>query len=261
MSDFFTKAHNQLLGSLVLLGILASLGSYTYFTIKQADYYYSGPTTISVTGDGEVVSVPDIGKFSFTVTESGAEAAAALEASSAKVNSVIAALKEAGVEEKDIKTESYSLYPKYKYESAPCAFGMYCPQEQVEDGFEVSQSVTVKVRDLTKAGNLISQVGEKEVAYISSLEFTIDNDEAAKAEARSLAVKQAREKAEALAKDLGVKLGDMVSYYEDEPYQSYPTPMGGDMMAFSEAKALEGAELPLGENTTTSRVNLTYQVK
>lgn len=261
MNSFFTKGYNQLLGSLVLLGILASLGSYTYFTLKQADYFYAGPTTISVTGEGEVVALPDIGRFSFSVNESGADAASALEASGTKINEVIAALKGAGVEEKDIKTENYNLYPKYKYESRPCLIGSYCPQEQVEDGFEVSQSIAVKVRDLDKAGSLISLVGEKEVSNISSLEFTIDDDQALKAEARALAITNAKEKAAVLAEDLGVTLGKMISYYEEEGYAMPYQSMSREVMAFAEDKAFDGPALPTGENTTTSRVNLTYQIK
>ncbi len=262
MNNFFTKGYNQLLGSLVLLGILTSLAAYTYFTVKQADYFYTGPTTISVVGEGEVVAVPDIGRFSFTVNESGDNASEALEASGTKINDVIAALKDAGVEEKDIKTQNYNLYPKYRYEARPCAIGSYCPQEQVEDGFEVSQTIEVKVRDLENAGSLISLVGEKEVTNISNLAFTIDDDEVLKADARALAITDAKEKAKELAKDLGVTLGDMVSYYEEDGYRA-PSPMMAreSMMSDAAESSFYAPELPTGENTTTSRVNLTYQVK
>ena len=231
----FSKGYNQLLASLVLVGVVTALGAYTYVTLKQVDIFYAG-ATIQVTGEGEVVAMPDIGSFSFTVNESGTDASLALESSGTKVNEVIAALEAAGVEKKDIKTESYNLSPKYKYESRPCAIGSFCPQEQIEDGFEVSQTIVVKVRDLDKAGELISLVGSKEVSNISSLQFTIDDDEALKAEARALAIAQAQAKAKVLAKNLGVSLGEMVSYYEEEGYnQPMPYGMGGDMKVMAEA--------------------------
>jgi len=255
----FSKGYNQLLASLVLVGVVTALGAYTYVTLKQSDYLY--PTTISVTGEGEVLAVPDVGSFSFSVNESGADAALALEASGTKINDVISALKAAGVEEKDIKTESYNLYPKYKYESKLCPRDSFCPQEQVQDGFEVSQTIGVKVRDLDKAGELISLVGSKKVANISSLSFTIDDDEVLKAEARALAIVQAKAKAIVLAKDLGVTLGEMISYYEEEHgVQPYPYNMGGDMKAVAEAASFDAPEIPVGENTTISRVSLTYKI-
>ena len=259
----FSKGYNQLLASLVLVGVVAALGAYTYVTLNQDDYLYAGPNYISVSGEGEVLAVPDIGSFSFSVIESGADAALALETSGKKINDVISSLKEAGVAEKDIKTESYSLYPKYKSEPRPCPMGSYCPQEQVPDGFEVSQSIAVKVRDLDKAGELISLVGSKQVSNISSLSFTIDDDEVLKAEARALAVADAKAKAKVLAENLGVTLGEITNYNETEDY-GYPVPYGagGDMRVSAEAAvSMDAPELPLGENTTRSRVSLTYQIK
>ncbi len=255
----FSKSYNQLLASLILIGVVGALGAYIYVTLKQADYNYISPNSITVTGEGEVKAVPDIGSFSFSVNESGADAALALDASSKKINEVIAALKEAGVAEKDIKTESYNLSPKYKYESRPCPMGSYCPQEQIEDGFEVNQTVAIKVRDLDKAGELISLVGSKKVANISSLSFTIDDNEVLKAEARALAVADAKAKATVLAESLGVTLGKVTSYYEIEDYgQPTPYAMGGDMRMSAEAVSVP--ELPVGETTTKIRVNVLYEI-
>ncbi len=257
---FFSSNLNRNLATIALVGLVVALGSYAYYTIKQSQYMYSGPTTISVTGEGEAVGVPDIGKFTFSVTESGEEAASAQEASGTKINDIIEALKAAGVEEKDIKTEYYNMYPKYKYEQAPCPFGSYCPGEQVQDGFEVTQTIAVKVRQLDKSGELLAMVGDKGATNISSLEFTIDDSEVLKDEARAKAIANAKEKAKILAKELDVRLVKMVGYYEDEggvvPYYG----MGGDMMKV-ESAVFEAPQLPAGENTTTSRITITYQVK
>lgn len=261
-NTFFSFTYNRLLASVALLMVVVALGAYANYALKQSQYLYSGPTTISVSGDGEVVGVPDIGTFSFSVTEAGVDASTAQEASGTKINEILTALKEAGVEEKDIKTENYSLYPKYKYETEACFPGAYCPGEQVQDGFEVSQTIVVKVRDLTKAGALLALSGEKGATNISGLSFTIDDPETLKAEARTLAIENAKVKAAELAEDLDVRLVKMIGYYEEDggvtPY--YDSRMGGDMM-MAEQSAFSAPSVPTGENTTTSRVTITYQVK
>ena len=110
----------------------------------------------------------------------------------------------AGVEDKDVKTSGYALNPKYRYEQGVCTqWG--CPNgKQILEGYTVNQTVTVKVRDTAKAGDLISSVGTKGATNISGLSFTIDDDEKLKREARELAIKDAKENAAKLAEDLGV---------------------------------------------------------
>lgn len=258
---FFSEKINRNLGKLALVALVIALGSYTYYTVKQANYMFMGPTTISVMGEGEVTAIPDIGQFSFSVTASGTDATIAQEESAKKINEIIAFLKESAVEEKDIKTSGYNMYPRYNYEPVPCRVGMFCPTEQVQDGFEVTQNISVKVRDTKNSGALISGVGAQGATNISGIEFTIDDTSVLKDEARSLAIKNAREKAKVLAKDLDVRLGDMVSYYEDEnmptPYYGYG--MGGDMMMKSESVSIEPM-MPTGENTVTSRVTLMFKI-
>ncbi len=236
--------------------------AYAYYTMQQSRYLYTGPTTISVTGEGEAVAKPDVATFSFTITEKNADAVAAQTAANQKSNDLTEALKAAGVEEKDIKTDYYNQYPVYKYEEVPCRVGMYCPSEQVEDGFEVSISMTVKVRDIAKSGELVALAGEKGATNIGGVTFEVDDESVIKDEARAKAIADAKRKAEALAKDLGVELTKMVGYYEDEGYVTpYYGGMGGEMMMKAESADAVAPNLPTGENTTTSRVTISYQVK
>jgi len=116
------------------------------------------------------------------------------------------------------------------------------------------------VRDLSKAGALLALAGEKGATNISGLSFTIDEPEVLRAEARALAIADAKAKAEVLAGQLDVRLINMVGYYEDE-HGASPYGMGGDMMMRLEAEALSTPPVPTGENTITSRVTITYQVK
>lgn len=260
MEQFFSSKLNRFLTTVVLGLLVLALGAYAYYTTQQARYLYTGPTTISVSGEGEVVAVPDIGQFSFSVMAEGEDAATAQSASASKINEINAALEAAGVERADIKTEYYSLYPKYRYESQPCIPGMYCPGEQVQDGFEVNQTILVKVRNLDNSGTLLGLVGDKGATNISGLSFTIDDDGALMDEARALAIADAKAKAKVLADNLGVRLTKMVGYYEDEGMYPYYG-KGGDMMMAREEMQASAPDMPTGENTTTSRVTLTFQVK
>jgi len=138
--------------------------------------------------------------------------------------------------------------------------GMRCPGgRQVQDGFTVNQSVQIKVRDTTSAGELIAQVGELGATNISSLQFTIDDPSAVEAEARELAIADAEAKAQVLAENLGVKIVRITSFYEQEKNQTYYG-MGGDMMERSMMEAAS-PNLPMGEDMTRQVVNITYEVR
>lgn len=261
-NSFFSTTYNRTLGTLALLALVVALVSYAYYTLRQADNLYSGPTTISVSGEGEVTAIPDVSQFSFSVIAKGVDAKTAQNDSATKVNDILKYLKENGVtSEADIKTESYTLNPQYRYEQKPCQFGQFCPPgEQIADGFEAAQTISVKVRGEVKPGDLISGVGERGATNVSGLSFTVDDEDALKAEARALAIADAKEKSKELAKELGVRVVRMTSYFE-EGNTAYPIAysVGGEMMK-SDAP-LVAPELPRGENMTTSRVTITYQVK
>jgi uncharacterized protein len=261
MESFFTLKHNRVLGSAVLALAALSLTSYAILNFRMVTSSYPMPTNISVMGEAEVTAVPNVGQFSFTVMAEGNTAAEAQELSGTKINDIIAYMKEQGIEEKDIKTSGYSLNPRYRYEERMCAFGSYCPPgEQVQDGFDVSQTIEVKVRDTAKAGAIIAGVGEKGATNISGLNFIIDDTDALKAEARSLAVADAKVKAEKLAKDLGVELVRITSYYENEGYAPEPYYAKAEMAADA-GGGFGGAQMPVGESATKVQVNISYEVR
>ncbi len=261
-NTFVNKSYVQLLLALVLVGVVAALAAYTYATLESDTSQY-GPATISVTGEGEVLAVPDIGQFTFSVRAEGADANEAQQKSAESINAIISYLTDNGVAEKDIKTQNYNLNPKYRYEERVCVSGSFCPPgNPVLDGFEVSQSVAVKVRDIDNSGALISGVGERGATNISSLQFTIDDEDALQAEARAVAIADAKAKAKVLAKDLGVELDSIMGYWEDNGG------FDGEMYARSEVMSFNSAmggapspALPTGENKIVSRVNVTYMIK
>lgn len=262
MDNFFQSKANRLLVSAALVVLVVALASYAYSTWRSASNQF-GPITIAVSGEGEVKALPDVGQFTYSVTREGVDANEATTKAAEASVAVLEYLKAAGVEEKDIKTENYSLYPKYRWEEQPCPMGsMYCPPgESVPDGFEVTETVQVKVRDLSKAGDLIGGVTEKGATTVSGLSFTIDDDSRYKAEALQLAIADAKAKADVLAKNLDVRIVKMVNYYEEEiydPYYGYGH--GMDMMATPKVGSTSPEPQP-GERTIQTRVNVTYQVK
>lgn len=259
--SFLSLWYVQALVVLILLGVVTSLFAYTKLTYRESKYGEYGMASINVRGEGEVMAKPDIGTFSFSVMAEGVDAASAQSESATKINAILGYLEEAGVEEKDIKTSSYYLNPKYRYETQVCAANSYCPPgEPIIDGYEVSQTITVKVRNLDDSGNLISGVGDRGATNISGLSFTIDDESVLKAEARATAIADAKEKAEKLADALGVSIVRITGYYEEEFYPQYGG-YGGDMMMERSDAQKVAPEMPTGENLISSTVSVTFEIR
>ncbi|MBU1557402.1 SIMPL domain-containing protein [Patescibacteria group bacterium] len=226
----------------------------------------TGVNTMSFSGEGEVFAVADVASFSFSVIEEAKTPKEAQELSATKINAAVEYLKEQGVEDKDIKTTNYNVSPRYEWKSEQvCASGVWCPPSEEKRtlvGYEASQSISVKIKDTEKAGDILSGIGEIGVTNISSLSFSIDDEDELNREARKLAIEDAEEKARILSKDLGVKLVRIVSFNESGVYQRYNTKT---LMDVSTASGMGGEmispELPLGENKITSNVTITYEIR
>jgi uncharacterized protein YggE len=231
--------------------------------------------------------VPDIATFNFRVGSDKATVAAAQADATAKANAITAYLTGAGVDTKDIQTSGYSINPQYTYQNAVCpqtvevptmapnvSVGstggssassgavVYCPPgKQTLTGYEVSQSTTIKVRDTSKAGDLLAGVGSKGATNVSGLTFTFDDPTAVQTEARNKAIADAKSKAEVLASQLGVNLVRVVSFNENQG-DNYPRAI---MYATAGSVAKDSAQsaptISPGQNTTTDDVTITYEIK
>lgn len=218
--------------------------------------------SISVNGKGEAVSIPDIATFSFGVSETAKTVAEATTKAAERINAAIKAVKDAGIEDKDIKTLSYSISPRYESEDSVCNTYRCIPGKSILTGYEVSQTLEVKVRDLEKSGAIFSTIGALNVDNVNGLSFSIDDIEKVKAEARAKAIADAQAKAAVLAKQLGVRIVKITSFYDSSDYPMYygREGMGGDMMSVK-ALAAVAPEIPTGEQTVTSSVTITYEIK
>jgi len=217
------------------------------------------PNTISVVGEGEVYTVADIATFSFSVSAEAANVTEAQNKVTAKMNATLEALKNLGIEEKDIKTTNYYVSPKYTYEPIVCSQNYCPPGRQVPDGFTVSHDVTVKVRKTDDAGRALALVGENGATNVSGLSFTTDDPTALYDEARAKAIDNATNRAEKLAKDLGVKLVRVVSFSENDG--RYPMPMYDAKNMSLEQAGSAAPSLPIGENKIVSNVTVVYEIR
>lgn len=176
-------------GSIVLILLAVFLGIQSIYTLMAAgnldDTNYQDQITVS--GKGEVLAVPDVATFSFGAQTVSESVASAQQVVTQRINKAIDILKAAGIQEKDIKTTGYYINPHYEYNTRPCT-QYSCPSSNgTLTGYDVSQTVEVKVRDTSKAGEILTKLGAAEITNLSGLTFTVDDVEKIKAEARSRA--------------------------------------------------------------------------
>ena len=273
MSPEKTKVLKVMFVVLVLLAIF--LGAETINALKENRFIGSGviaTNVINVSGKGEVLAIPDTGSFSFSVIEEGKTVKEAQDKASKKINTSIDTLKGLGITEKDIKTTGYNSYPKYDYTTYPCVQPMMessgsgissvsypCrPGKNILTGYEVSQTVSVKIRKTADSGEILTKVGGFGVANISSLDFVIDDMDKVLAEARDLAIIDAKNKAKVLAKSLGVKLQKIVNFQESG---SQPPIYYGMAQSKAEDASSVIPQIPVGEDKVVSNVTLTYEIE
>lgn len=252
---------------LLLLGLIGILyvAALAVNEMKKSPYVgrdVASQNTISVSGSGEAFAKPDTATFNFTIEESAKVVADAQRAVDDKVKKALDFLKGKGVDEKDIKTVSYQIYPKYEY-AAPVVCTSYgCPPQREPNiiGYTVSQTFEVKVRKIDAAGDLLSGIGSVGVNNVSGLTFTVDKEDALQAEARAEAIMKAKEKANQLANQLGVSIVRVVNFSESGSYPPIyfsKSGMGGAMADSAPAPV----SVSPGETRIVSNVTITYEIR
>jgi uncharacterized protein YggE len=218
--------------------------------------------TITVSGEGDTLAVPDIATFNFSVTETAAAVQDAQSAADTKANAAIKAMTDGGVAAADIQTTAYSINPHYEYTNGVCSptSGICTQSKSTITGYDVSETVQVKVRDLSTAGTLLAAVGSLGVQNVDSLQFSIDNPDTVQAQARAKAITDAQTKASTLAKQLGVRLVRIVNFSENNGSVPMPVMFASNAMAASGAVAPAPA-ISTGQQTVTSDVSITYEIR
>ncbi len=244
-----------------LVAFLAVISIKELVSISYVGKQFPAMNSIVVSGKGEAISIPNIATFSFTVNETAKTVKEAQDKASIKTNKALDEVRAKGVDNKDIKTLSYSINPKYEYNQGICnQFG--CPNgKSVLIGYDVSQSIQVKVREIAKAGEIFDTLGTAGIENVNGLSFSIDDIDTVKAAARADAIANAEAKAEKIAKELGVRLVRVISFYDssDDMSPMYAREMVSvDMMS---VKASVAPSIPTGEQKVTASVSISYEIR
>ncbi len=212
---------------------------------------------ISVSATGEVYTKPDLALTSFSVVSEAKTVAAALNDNTQKMNAVNSFVKSQGVEDKDLKTTGFNISPRYEYQKqVGCVFN--CPSERVLVGYEVRQSLQVKIRDMGKIGQIIEGAANAGANQVGNLQFTVDDQDELKKQAREKAINEAKAKAKELSSQLGVSLIRITNFSEGSASPRFMTFDVAD-----EAMGMGGVEAPkieTGENKITVTVTITYEI-
>ncbi len=207
--------------------------------------------TISVSGEGQSAIAPDMAILSFSVVKQAETAAAALTENSKALAEVLKSLKASAIEDRDLQTSNFSVQPLYKrYEPKD---GVYVAPEIT--GYQVSNGLTVRVRDLKKLGEILDTSVKLGINQGGDITFTNDKPEATVTEARKQAVADALAKAKTLTEAAGVKLGRVIQISEN---MQRPMPVPQTMMRASMAKEADSVPIASGENSYSVVVNVTF---
>lgn len=212
------------------------------------------PRLITLTGHGEVLEAPDLATMTLGVVTESKTARDALDANSESMTRVIAAFKEAGIPDKDIRTANFSVQPQYFYERTET--GNKPPRI---DGYLVSNEVIVIVRDLDALGGALDRSVDVGANSISGPVFDIADRESAVDEARKRAAADATRKAELYAAALGVSLGPITAITESSSFTP-PPDVRMRTMAMAEAAP---ASVPVegGQIELSADVNVTWEIR
>jgi len=208
--------------------------------------------TVTVDGEGKVTVKPDIALVNLAVVSQGGTVKQVTLDGNKKMTDVIKAVTALGVEAKDVVTSEYNLYPNYVYPENQ--------QPQIK-GYNLTQGITVKVRKLDVVDEVLDAGIKAGANQVGQLVFDIDDDSPIKKEARDIAFKKARAKAEEMASAAGVKIGRVITFTEGA---SAPvvSPMYRTMnLAAGAESSVPAPSIEPGSKEINVTVSVTYEIE
>ncbi len=181
--------------------------------------YQPYPPSISVTGVGTATGIADMAVINFSINVSDEDPGDAVREATEMAESAIEAAVDLGISEDDIETVGYSIYMEDVYD-----YNTY--EYTGEKVYNLTHSFRVNVRDIETAGEVLAALVDGGATTVGGIQFTVSNRDELVAEARTLALENARATAEQLAEGLGVDLGDPVSVSEWTDYYGSYDPYG-----------------------------------
>lgn len=209
----------------------------------------SRSSELSVVGEGKVEVVPDVAYVDAGINVVSASSVdAARQSVDQTNNAIIQALQGLGIDKKDIKTSNYSINPNYSYEN----------NRNQLDGYNATANVTIKVRTVDTVSQVIQAVTTAGANQVNGARFDVENPQKYREDARAEAIKNAREQAQKLAKDLGIRIGKVTNIVEGS---------SGSPLTLSTANKMAqgfggiGPIVEPGSQTITSVVTLYFEKK
>jgi len=238
--------------SLVVLLIAAlTLSGCALFQPQQQTTAPANLRTLSVSGSGNVVLVPDIAYINIGVHSEAPDVSSSLSTNNAQATAISNALQAEGVDAKDIQTANFNVYPSQHYDNMGQVTGTY---------YVVDNTVYVTVRNLSKLPKLLDVAISSGANSIYGINFDIADRESALAKARDLAIHDAQAKAQSVAGVAGVSLGELQSI--SAVNSSFVQPYSASGMGGGGAAGLEtSVPVSAGQIVVTYEVNLTYAIK
>jgi len=237
---------------LAILGVylIVLSGSMIRKNIKEGNRVGLDPVaapTITVDGQGKVTVAPNIATVQVGLLTEGTDVATSQEENSTKMNALLAELRKLGIADADMQTANYSIFPKYDYTEG----------KTVLSGYQVSQNVTVKVRDIGKLSDVFGAAGRLGANQVSGPTFTFEDEEALREQARAKAIEAATEKLADLSRQLGVHPVRFISFSESSGAQP---PMFAEMRSLGVGGG--GApEIQPGQLDVEVNVSITFEVR
>jgi len=231
------------------LSVLALTGTVAAQTPAPGGYALPGDgTLLAVSAMAEARRVPDVATVSAGVVTQAADANAAMRANAEQMEKVMAAVRAAGIAERDIQTSGINLNPQYRYVEN---------QPPVITGYQASNTVNLKVRDIAKLGKALDALVASGANQVNGPSFEVDQPEPGYDEARRAALDKARARAEMYAKTLGLRVRRIVSISEGGGFQP-PMPM--PMMAMKMERAQADTSVSPGESTLAVTLDVVFEL-
>jgi len=251
------RISNVLILFLIILTVFIGIKAKNEF-IKGGIIGEEIKNTISVSGTGKIYAKPDLATISFSVVTEKETVEEALSENSSKMNDVISKMKEEGVKEEKLKTTSFNIRPRYEYRETTQEF--YTPAgKRVLVGYEVSQTLETKTKELEKIGDLIDEATKAGANQVNSFNLSIENEGEFKKEAREKAIVAAKEKASNISNQLGVELTKIINFNEQTSFPRYNYAIEQEFAVKDSAKSI-APSIEGGENKIEVSVNITYQI-
>jgi hypothetical protein len=238
------KTRSIFLFTVLLLGLVLTACVPSNITVQPQP----PQRTITVTGTGMVTLTPDIAYINIGVRSQDASASVALTANNTSAAAVIAAIKSAGVADKDIQTTNFSIYPQQQYDNNGVMTTLI---------YVVDNTVYVTVRDLTKLGGLLDATVRVGANTINSISFDLADKTEALSQARAAAVTEAKKQADELTSAADVSLGEVqtISYYDSSAPLMVQYARGAGM------PAAESVPMQSGSMQISTTVTIVYEIK